>query len=133
MKQRCKATTRDASRCRAAAIPASNFCFFHDPSKAAERREAQALGGRQNRVKTLDAGTPDVKVENCRDVVALLSVTINEVRKGDIDPKIANAVGYLANVMIRAVEQGELESRIAELESVFRDRSQAQSLTRTDT
>jgi hypothetical protein len=34
------------------------------------------------------------------DVVKLLSETINQVRKGIIDPPVANAIGYLANVLI---------------------------------
>jgi hypothetical protein len=60
----CSATKRDESKCNAAAIPGSEFCFFHDPSNAEERREAQARGGRQNRMKTLESTVPDVKVED---------------------------------------------------------------------
>jgi hypothetical protein len=98
-----------------------DFCFFHDPSKADERREAQSLGGQQNRMKTLDASAPDMKVEDCQDVVKLISETINQVRKGQIDPRVANAVGYLANVLIRAVEQGDLEKRLDDLEAVVKN------------
>jgi len=116
----CHGAKPDGSRCMAAALPGSDFCFFHDLSKADERREAQALGGRQNRMKTLDANAPDVKVEDCQDVVRLLSQTINQVRKGQIDPRVANAVGYLANVLIRATEQGEHERRLAELEALVK-------------
>jgi hypothetical protein len=71
-------------------------------------------------MRTLDATAPDVRVENCQDVVLLLSQTINQVRKGQIDPRVANAVGYLANVLIRATEQGELEKRLAELEALVK-------------
>ena len=119
-KQSCRAVKSDGSRCQAAALPDSDFCFFHDPSRADERRDAQALGGRQNRMKTLDATAPDIRVEDCQDVVRLISETINQVRKGQIDPRVANAVGYLANVLIRAVEQGEMEKRLAELEAIVK-------------
>jgi len=47
--------------------------------------------------------------------------TINQVRKGQIDPRVANAVGYLANVLIRAVEQGDLEKRLDDLEAVVKN------------
>ena len=124
----CKAKTRAGTPCQVAALPGADYCFFHDPAKADERREAQGLGGRQNRMKTLDAAAPDVKIEDCQDVVALMSGTINQVLKGQIDPRVANTVGYLANVTIRAVEQGNLERRIAELEALFRSRSQAPDL-----
>jgi hypothetical protein len=79
-------------------------------------------------MKTLDGAAPDVQVEDCQDVVALMSETINQVRKGQIDPRVANTVGYLANVVIRAVEQGDLERRIAELEVLVKSRSEAPDL-----
>ena len=116
----CQGLKLDGSRCQAATLPGRNFCFFHDPTKAEARREAQSLGGRQNRMKTLDPAEPDVNVEDCQDVVKLISRTINQVRKGQLDPRVANAVGYLANVLIRAVEQGEMERRLAELEATVK-------------
>ena len=73
----CSATKQDESKCNTAAIPGSEFCFFHDPSKAEKRREAQARGGCQNRMKTLESTVPDVKVEDCGDAIALISETIN--------------------------------------------------------
>jgi hypothetical protein len=124
VKKSCKASKRDESPCQAATLAGSDFCFFHDPSQAAARREAQALGGRQNRMKTLDRSGPDAELEDCRDVAALMSETINQVRKGVIDPRIANAVGYLANILIKAMEQGKLESRIEILELLVKGRSQ---------
>jgi hypothetical protein len=130
---RCKAKKPDGTSCNSSALPGSNFCFFHDPAKAAERREAQALGGRQNRMKTLDSRASDVKIEDCGDVVALMSETINQVRKGAIDPRVANAVGYLANVVIKALDQDELETRIERLEALLEGRSPVPDLTMTGT
>ena len=130
-KRKCRAKKPDGSRCLAAAQPKSDFCFFHDPSTAAKRREAQALGGRQNRMKTLDESAPDVKVQDAGDVATLISETINQVRKGKIDPRVANAVGYLSNILVKAVEQDKLETRIERLEALLESRSRAQGLTVT--
>ena len=127
--RRCKAMKQSGEGCHTAALPKSAFCYFHDPAKADERREAQALGGRQNRIRALDATAPDVKVEDCGDVVALVSETINQVRKGVIDPRVANSVGYLANVLIKAFERDELETRIEKLEALFERRSEASERT----
>lgn len=123
----CKASKRAGSRCEAAALDGSDYCFFHDPSRAAERREAQALGGQRNRMKTLDAAIPDMKFESTAEMVALLSDTINQVRKGDIDPRIGNTVGYLANLLIKALEQNELETRIDKLETLLENQKQLQN------
>jgi hypothetical protein len=118
--KRCKALKVDgASQCRAAALPKSEHCFFHEPAKAAERREAQASGGRTNRPKTLGAETPDAKIQDCRDALALISETISQVRRGQIDPRVANSIGFLASIAMRAFEQGNLENRIAKLERLL--------------
>jgi hypothetical protein len=122
-KRSCEGQKPDGVRCQAAALPDSDFCFFHDPSREIERRAAQAEGGRQNRMKTLNAGAPDINIRACKDVVALLSETINQVRKGLIDPRIANSVGYLANQLVRVLEQNELEDRIEKLEQMLERRN----------
>ena len=129
IRKTCSATKRDESKCNAAAIPGSEFCFFHDPSKAEKRREAQAQGGRQNRTKTLESTVPDVKVEDCGDAIALISETINQVRKGQIDPRVANSVGFLANILIKAVEQNKLETRIEQLEELLKVQTSTIDLT----
>jgi hypothetical protein len=53
------------------------------------------------------------------DVVTLVETTINDVRAGRVDVRVANAVGYLANVAIKAIEQSDLEARLEALESVL--------------
>ena len=122
IKQQCEGVKPDGSRCLAAALPDSDFCFFHDPSKAAERHEAHSAGGRQNRMKTLDPVVPDVIIKNCGDVIALLSETINHVRKGLIDPRVANSVGYLANQLVAVLGHQELD-RLERLEQMVERQS----------
>lgn len=69
---------------------------------------------------TLIDDQPDVQIRNSQDVIVLVSDTINAVLKGRVDPRIANTVGYLANVLLKAVDQGVLEERLAELEAVVK-------------
>jgi len=124
-KKSCTATKDDGTACGAAALPGSRFCFFHDPAKAAARRQAQSAGGQANKMATLPADVPDVTVEDGADVVKLLGATINQVRRGEIDPRVANAVGYLSNIVLSATGQRELESRLAELETLVKNRRQS--------
>jgi hypothetical protein len=121
----CAARKRNGTACRAAALPGSRFCFFHSPKHATARRNAQSRGGLANRMATLPADAPDVKVEDAADVVRLLGETINQVRRGEIDPRVANAVGYLSNIVLAATAQRDLETRIAELESLVKNRSES--------
>jgi hypothetical protein len=73
-------------------------------------------------MKTVDPGAPDIHIRDCKDVVVLLSETINQVRKGVIDPRIANSVGYLANQLVRVFAQNDLEDRIEKLEQLISKR-----------
>jgi hypothetical protein len=66
-----------------------------------------------------------VTVKDCGDAIALIAETINQVRKGEIDPRVANSVGFLANILIKAVDQVRLETRIEQLEALLK----VQSLT----
>ena len=98
-KKSCTATKDDGTACGAAALPGSQFCFFHDPAKAAARRKAQSAGGLANKMATLPADAPDVKVEDGADVVKLLGETINQVRRGEIDPRVGQRGWILGNIM----------------------------------
>jgi len=61
-------------------------------------------------------------------VVRLLAQTINQVRRGNIDPRISNAIGYIAGTLLKAIEQDQIEKRLAQLESILK----TQSLARED-
>ncbi len=117
----CRASTKAGSPCRACPAPGKSFCTFHDPRPAAAAAQATARqeGGRRRSLPraALPTDLPDITVAGVRDIGPLLSETINQVRKGLLDPRIANTVGYLASVLIRAFEVGDLENRIALLES----------------
>ena len=127
-KPRCKKIKPNGEQCRGRAITKSEFCFFHDPSRAKQRHEAQRKGGlnRANpaKVTALPSNTSDAVLSTADDVCRLLSETINQVRKGVLDVRIANSVGYLAGVILKARSQGDLEERIVEIEEhIAKERS----------
>jgi hypothetical protein len=51
------------------------------------------------------------------DVSVLLGDSINRLRREELDNKVANAMGYLARALIRALEQGRIEERLAKLDA----------------
>ena len=57
-----------------------------------------------------------IRLNKIQDVRRLLSRIINEVLGGEIEIGKANCIGQLSNIMLRAMEKGELELRIEELE-----------------
>jgi len=126
----CQFRKKDGSRCGANAQATNGLCVFHDPAKAADGRRARRAGGiSRSRVATvLPHDTPDHPLGNTNDVSALLGDSINRLRRGELDPKVANAMGYLASVLLRALEQGPLEERLAKLESVLTKKTGASEL-----
>jgi len=117
-KDRCQQIKDDGTRCRTGVMTGSTFCFFHDPRQATKRTEARKAGGRKKAAAVLPAATPDRPLQAIPDVVSLLGETINQVRRGELDPRVANAVGYLAGIFLKAVEQGRTDERLAALEAV---------------
>jgi hypothetical protein len=51
-----------------------------------------------------------------QDVVTLLGQTINQTRRGQLDTRVANAVGYLAGILLKGLQDADIELRIKRLE-----------------
>jgi hypothetical protein len=67
----------------------------------------------------LPADTPDHPLGNTTDVSSLLADSINRLRRGQLDPRVANAMGYLTSVLLRSLEQGPVEERLAKVEAAL--------------
>jgi hypothetical protein len=116
----CQYLKPDGGKCQARSVSGSEFCFFHDPKRTGERKAAQRSGGLRNKLAVLPSTAPDARLQDNHDVVKLLAETINQVRRGDIDPKVANAVGYLGGLLMKALHETEIEGRLAALEAAVR-------------
>jgi hypothetical protein len=118
MPRQCSHRKPDGTRCRAHAIHGSRSCFFHDPATRDEHRAATVAGGRERsqRATTLPPDTADLPLRSVVDVVAALGEAYNAVRTGRLDARVGNCLGVLAGVLLKAIEGGELEARIAALE-----------------
>lgn len=73
---------------------------------------------RAQRLAVLPADTPDHPLRSMKDVSQLLAISINQLRRGEIDPRIATCTGYLANVLLSAIQQSSFEERLARLEAI---------------
>jgi hypothetical protein len=56
-------------------------------------------------------------LKTVKDVVTALATTFNAVRTGRLDARVGNCLGVLAGVLLKAIEGGDLEQRIAALET----------------
>jgi hypothetical protein len=121
MKRKCEFQKRDGQRCGADAQSDKTMCVFHDPAKAAAGRRARRLGGinRSQPAASLPSETPDHPLNSVRDVSILLGHSINQVRRGQLAPRVATAIGYLAGILLGALQQGPLEERLQRLEETL--------------
>ena len=111
--KRCQFLKPNGDRCNAYAQTGGLFCFTHDPDKAQERAIAHRAGGLANKIK---ADLAPITIEKSRDVVSLITRTMNELRQGKVDIKIANALFYGANVLLKAFEIAEITERLESVE-----------------
>jgi len=118
----CKATKDDGQPCEAWAIKSSDYCFTHDPNASERRIEARSKGG-QALSRNLNPLEP-MSITNPQDVVVLLADTINHVRQGTLDVRVANSIGVLSGHLLKALELGRIDSRVETIERVIMRRRQ---------
>src|SRR5438105_1403874 len=121
MSQKCQLRRKDGTKCPADAQIGKGVCVFHDPGKVANGRKARREGGlqRSRPASVFSLKAPDASLKNSLDVSSLLAESINAVRKGRLDPRVSNAIGYLAGILLRALEQGPTEERLARVEIIL--------------
>ncbi len=115
--RRCEHVHEDGTPCKAAPMSGSGFCWFHDPAHAEARTEARRRGGHASiRRQVLDADAPDLTLDNVRDVLDGIESTVNLVRKGRLDNRAGNCIGYLLGIALKALETEEVSVKVRELE-----------------
>lgn len=101
--KQCAGTRKDGSRCTARVMGAGDYCFAHDPARAAQRDEARRKGGQGRATRSrLDR---------------LVPATLRPMIGGLLDPKRATAMAALAAAITRAYGIGVLEERVLALEA----------------
>jgi hypothetical protein len=81
-----------------------DLCFYHThPERLAELGRQ---GGQKNRRgKHDESDLPDRSLKSIGEVSALLEETINRVRQGPFDLRAPNAIGFLAGILLKALDQ----------------------------
>jgi hypothetical protein len=102
----CEFLKADGNRCRANTRSASTFCYFHDPSVSRERHLARKRGGiARSSHKLILPDSATQALASVPDVLSLLETTANEVRRGQLETRLANCVGYLCSVALNGLGQ----------------------------
>lgn len=106
----------NGKQCGANVLRGSQFCYHHDPKiSQEEKRKAQAKGG-QNRSQKVSKPLDPMGIVNAGDITFLIADTINQVRVGEMDCRVANTIGYLAGVALKSFEISNIEKRLEKIE-----------------
>ena len=119
---KCSARNQDGSACNAQ-VWRDGQCRWHHPALAAERRQNAVKGGksRSNEArarKALLGNSQDLKT-----VKGALLLALAGVYNGSLDPARGAAMAQIAKAILAVAGAAELESRIAELESLAQERA----------
>ncbi len=119
----CEHRKRDGKRCGARALTGQTLCGMHaQPGRAAE---LGSKGGRRRSVFSACNLREFEAPKTAADLRDLLAESIVEIRAGKLDPRIANALGYLGASYLRALEVSDVKSRLDALEGAERSQERA--------
>ena len=119
----CRQKKRDGSRCKAMALAGHKYCAMHaQPGRAAE---LGSRGGRRRATYRSSDLREFAAPKTAADLRDLLAESIIEIRAGKLDPRIANALGYLGASYLRALEVSDIERRLDALEGTQRVQERA--------
>jgi len=115
----CKETKTDGTQCNANAMSELDYCYTHNPDISNEdKREAKQRGG-QNRAVAISEPLPPLAIAEPTDAVLLIVDTINRVRAGELDIRVANCLGFLTDKLLKAFEVSKLNDRVEIIERVI--------------
>jgi len=119
---KCTYKTSD-KQCDARALKNGPYCFFHasGSENEAQRLEAQSRGGKANLVKA-QTPLPPMAIGTPQEVVKLLEETINSVRGGELDVRVANCIGVLSGHLLKAMEVSTIATRVEIIERAILER-----------
>jgi hypothetical protein len=126
-KKQCKGKTKSGAPCGMAPLAGSKFCFTHDPTSAAARALAHKTGGERTRA---DHGSDGAQVPQAprtiNDAMIILDYTLRELLPLENSIQRARTLIALVAGYIDALKVGEIEARLAAIESALKARPEAQ-------
>ncbi len=113
----CGGTTRAGAPCRMRPLVGAPYCWNHSPDGGADRARARRLGGLRRR-RGSPEGVPDrLTLGTVADARALLERAARDALVLDNSPDRCRVLLAAVGQALRVLEVGEMESRLAALET----------------
>lgn len=114
----CEFVKKNNSKCKAYAVHDSKLCFWHSEETKEDRSQAQRTGGLSSRIN--NEVVENISIKCTGEILKLIEQTINDLRSNKLSTKNANAIGYLAGIALKTVEQNDFEKRLEVLEYAYK-------------
>ena len=122
---KCSAQTENGRTCQARALRGGSLCFTHDPGSGEARAKARRLGGQRRRVgHAADPSKAPDHVRSLTDVLAVLDYSLAEALVLENSVQRGRLLVALCGSFVEAIKTGELERRLAAIESSLPERSE---------
>jgi hypothetical protein len=124
MTKKCECLRKNGEKCGAYAPTGKSVCIFHDPAREADGRRARRAGGlrRSRAIAVPPSATPDHPLGNPKEVSGLLADCINQLHRGELDARVANAIGYVTGIHLRSLEQVSAEANVDSTSQLYAKR-----------
>ena len=125
--RRCEAIAEGGGPCNAPPPREGDHCFWHAPDTQADAQEARRLGGLRRRREATLAGAYDFDgLASIGDIRRLLEIAATDTLELSNSVARSRTLAYLAQTALRCFEAGEMDARLADLETAVAPRPIAQ-------
>lgn len=110
----CISKTKAGKQCTAPQMGGSQYCYRHNPDiDQADKLQASKAGGTS---KAVLKDAPKAQLRTIEGIVSLLETNTDAVIRGDLDPRVSNAVVQNVNALLKVYELAVVDSRVRKLE-----------------
>ena len=112
----CLGKNREGGPCGAYVPEGREWCQFHDPALAEDRKKWSAKGGknRSNRARARKETENDTL--SPKDLQGVLSRTVRRLESGQAEPGVANAIANVAKALAALQDSVSVDARLTALE-----------------
>ncbi len=99
-----------------------DYCYMHEPSRAADRAAARKKGGQNRQTPHSDPYSGPRQVRSLSDVLAVLDYTLSEALQLENSLNRGRLLVAICAEFTSAIKTGELEARLQALEMILKAR-----------
>lgn len=121
--RQCSFVKEDGHLCQAPPLKEGDCCLMHSPEHAQEVAESRRLGGLRRRREVTVSGAYDFGgLDSVTNIRRLIEIAVLDTLGLENSVARSRTLAYLAQVALKSLETGELESRINMLEAAVQNK-----------